>query len=236
MRLLLCSFAFLLVAHTAWAADQLVTSVQTPGGDPVPYVLTTSSEARPTYAVILMPGGAGRLSPRMQGDKLVLAAAGNFLIRSRAIFAEGPFVAASTDATTSPDRILAIVADLERRYPGIATYVIGTSRSTETTMALSRPLDGRVAGFVHTSSMNAIASLDPRKLKSRHLIVLHKQDACRVTKPSAGMGSHNNYGTELIEIEGGKATGDDCEASSHHGYNGVERLTIEKIKGWIRAF
>jgi hypothetical protein len=217
------------VAGSAWAADELAS-----GGGSVPYLLTTSGSP-PSYAVILMPGGPGILDPRVSNGKLTFRAGGNFLIRSRALFATGPFVAASTDATTSADRILAIVGDLQRRFGPLQVYVIGTSRSTDSTMALSAPLDGKVAGFVHTSSMSAIASFDPRKFRSRHLIVLHRMDACRVTRPSAGEASHRNYGTELIEVEGGKSTGDDCEAFAHHGYNGIERETVDKIKAWIAA-
>ena len=102
-------------------------------------------------------------------------------------------------------------------------------------MALARPLDGKVAGFVHSSSMNAISSFDPHGLKSRHLIVIHRKDACTATKPSGGAASNRSYGTELIEMDGGSSTGDDCEAYAHHGYNGIERQTVEKIKQWIVA-
>lgn len=216
-----------------WAADELAVATSADGSS-LPYLLTTGG-ARPTYAVILMPGGAGILEPRLMNGKLAFRAGGNFLIRSRALFASGPFVAASTDATTSPDRILVIVADLQKRFGPLKVYVIGTSRSTESTMALAAPLDGKVAGFVHTSSMSAIGSFDPRKLTSRHLIVLHRMDACRVTRPSAGEASHRSYGTELIEMEGGKSTGDDCEAFAYHGYNGIEAETVGKIKAWIAA-
>src|SRR5260221_7243210 len=113
-----------------------------------------------------MPGGKGVVSPRMMDGKLVFSGGGNFLIRSRELFADGRFVVVSTDATSTPDRMLAIVRDLEARYGKIPVYVIGTSRSTEATVALARSLDGMVAGFVHTSSMNGIAGFDPRGLKS----------------------------------------------------------------------
>lgn len=217
----------------AWAADELAVAVSADGSS-LPYLLTTGG-TRPTYAVILMPGGPGILEPRMMNGKLAFRGGGNFLIRSRALFASGPLVVASTDATTSPDRILAIAGDLQKRFGPLKVYVVGTSRSTESTMALSAPLDGKVAGFVHTSSMNAIGSFDARKLKSRHLIVLHRMDACRVTRPAAGETSHHSYGTELIEMEGGKSTGDDCEAYAYHGYNGIEAQTVDRIKGWIVA-
>jgi len=235
MKRLFCGLLILLFSHAAWAGDELASGKMADGTS-VAYVLTTTSGAAPAYAVILMPGGKGIMSPRIDNNgKLVFAFGGNFLIRSRAIFAEGPFVAASTDATSTPDRILAIVADLQRRYPGVKVYVVGTSRSTDATMALARPLDGKVAGFVHSSSMNGIASFDPRGLKSRHLIVIHRKDACTVTKPSNGAASNRSYGTELIEMDGGKSTGDDCEAYAHHGYNGIERETVDKIKAWIVA-
>lgn len=197
--------------------------------------MLTTGGGTPAYAVILMPGGRGILAPSLQNGRVTFQMGGNFLIRSRALFATGPFVSASTDATTSPDRILAIVGDLQKRYGAIKVYVVGTSRSTESTMALAAPLDGKVAGFVHSSSMSAIATFDMRKFRSRHLIVLHKLDACRVTRPSAGEASHKSYGTELIAMEGGKSTGDDCEAFAYHGYNGIERETVEKIKAWISA-
>ena len=224
MQRLFCGLFLLLFSHAGWAADQSASG-KTADGSSVAYLLTTTSSQAPSYAVILMPGGKGIMSPQN----------GNFLIRSRAIFAEGPFVAASTDATSKPDRIMAIVSDLQRRYPGVKVYVIGTSRSTEATTALARPLDGKVAGFVHSSSMNPIASFDPRGLKSRQLIVIHKKDACTATKPSNGAAASRSYGIELIEMDGGKSTGDDCEAYAYHGYNGIERQTIEKIKAWIMA-
>lgn len=222
------------LARPGWARDELVSTAVTSGGETVPYILTTK-DGTPAYAVILMPGGKGVLNPRMEGGKLVFAFGGNFLIRSRELFADGRFVAASTDATSTPARILAIVQDLQRRYGRIAVYVIGTSRSTEATMALSAPLDGQVAGFVHTSSMTGISGFDTRRFSSRHLIVWHRMDACRVTKPSASAGAGASYGTATIEMDGGTSVGDDCEGRAHHGYNGIEAETVARIKAWITA-
>ena len=106
-------------------------SVRSADAGAVAYVLTTGG-GTPAYAVILMPGGNGILDPRMNNNgQLTMRAGGNFLIRSRALFAAGPFVAASTDATTSPERILAIAGDLQKRFGPLKVYVVGTSRSTE---------------------------------------------------------------------------------------------------------
>ncbi|HYX04666.1 MAG TPA: hypothetical protein VE963_21425, partial [Reyranella sp.] len=89
-RLLVWLLAFACAVPSAWAADELVTSARTSGGETVPYVLTTKP-GTPAYAVILMPGGKGVLNPRLQGGRLVLAAAGNFIIRARELFADGRF-------------------------------------------------------------------------------------------------------------------------------------------------
>lgn len=231
-RFALALVGLLLAASTVRAEDTLVFARQASGED-VPYILTTKDGNRPTHALVLMPGGSGQLNPRMQNGKLAFGFGGNFLIRSRVIFAGGRFVTASSDASSSVPRMLAIVEDLERRWPGIQTYIAGTSRSTLVTMSLSQPLDGRVAGFIHSSSMNPIASFDTRKFRSRHLVVTHKGDVCRATRADSSEANHRAYGTPIIVMEGGKSVGEECEAYSHHGYNGIERATVERIKAWI---
>lgn len=230
-RRLLLAAALVALASPAMANDELA-SVRTADGMGFNYLLT-SRPGPPRYAVILMPGGQGILDPRRESGRLAISMGGNFLIRSRGLFADGTFVAASTDATTTVGRILAIVEDLERRHGALAVYVIGTSRSTEATMKLAAPLDGRVAGFVHTSPTNSIANLDPRRYRSRHLLVYHRGDACRASRPSASAASAARYGTETIEMEGGTSVGDDCEARAYHGFHGIERETVDRIKAWI---
>jgi hypothetical protein len=233
MKALIAALGFLITTtSTGFAADELVAVT---GGETFNYILATRSPGAIAYGVILMPGGPGRVNPHMEGSKLVLAGSGNFLIRSREIFADQRFVAASTDATSSPERIQAIMGDLRKRYGNLAIYVIGTSKSTISSMSLAKSLDGQAAGFIHTSSMSAISSFDTRASKSRNLIVLHKMDACRVTNPSAGISAHNKYGIDLIEMDGGKSSGDDCEAYAYHGYSGIEQDTVARIKAWIAA-
>ena len=58
VRRLLCGVLLLLAAAAgpAWAADELVTSAHTAGGEAISYILTTKP-GTPAYAVILMPGG-----------------------------------------------------------------------------------------------------------------------------------------------------------------------------------
>jgi hypothetical protein len=230
LALLLAAFAF-----PAAAMDDRVVTAKVPfDGEPMRYVLTSEGTA-PKYAVLLMPGGAGRINLPEQDQPVGIKLHDNFLIRSRTLFADARVVAASFALTDAPRKIMAYVADLEQRFGKLKVYVVGTSASTVATMALARPLDGQVAGFVHTSSMNAISGFDTRGLKSRHLIVAHHADACRYSRPTSGQANASKYGTDLILIDGGKSIGDECEPWAAHGYYKVEQETVDRIKAWILA-
>lgn len=233
---LLIGFGCLVAAARAdnRVRDQLITSAHYPSGETVPYLLTGQRAVPPKYVVILMPGGSGRLEPEMRDGKLIFKARGNFLIRSRALFVDAGMVVIATDSSGSPERMGAITEDVNQRFPGAKVYVIGTSRSTLSTMQLAQRMDGKVAGFVHTASMDGIASFDTRPLKSRQLIVHHRNDACFVTNYGSASYNHAQFGTDFITMEGGISQGDACEAFAHHGFNGIEKETVQKIKDWIR--
>jgi len=228
----------LLIAQICFAAapaDMYVDSAHYDDGDKIPYLLTTAGSATPKYVLVLMPGGAGLMNIRKSEDgSIQFDFSSNFLIRSRTTIADGEFAAISLDADRSPKRMRAVVADLKAKYPSAQIYIVGTSKSTIATIYLSENMDGEVAGFIHTASMAAIGGLDTRKSKSRNLIVTHKNDGCRLTPPSSSIENHDTYGTDLIVIEGGIAEGDPCLAMGHHGFNGVETETIQKIKNWIK--
>lgn len=47
--------------------DQLIQTAKYESGEVVPYILTEVDLKTPKYALILMPGGNGNISPYMQG-------------------------------------------------------------------------------------------------------------------------------------------------------------------------
>jgi hypothetical protein len=183
-----------------------------------------------------MPGGNGIMNIQKNLDgSIYFQSGGNFLIRSRAIFADDEFSTVSIDGDRSVKRMRAVISDLKSKYPSAKIYIVGTSRSTLATIYLAENIDGEVTGFIHTSSMASIGGLDSRKSKSRNLIVTHKYDGCRSTPSSSSIENHESYGTDLIVVEGGFSEGDPCQPMGHHGYNGIETETIQKIKNWIKA-
>ncbi|NBV00789.1 MAG: hypothetical protein EBS31_04975 [Burkholderiaceae bacterium] len=100
-------------------------------------------------------------------------------------------------------------------------------------MELARKMDGEIVAFVHTASMNSIASFDPRSLKSKHLLVHHLQDACHLTGYYSAKRHHERYETPLITMQGGWSEGDPCLAAAYHGFKGIEVETVNKIRQWL---
>lgn len=229
----LVALASVLCGATARAAEDLVTTALNPNGDPIPYILNTAGP-NPKYLIILFPGGSGDMNIRMEGGRLRYGLFGNFLIRSRPQFVDGDFATVSTNSTGSEPRIQALLDDLKRRFPDAKVYLAGTSNGTIYTMGLAGYLQDKVAGMIHSSSRAQIYFFNAKAYRNRHLVIHHANDWCRVTPYSAALRSHEAYGNEFITMEGGISTGAECEAYAHHGFNGIEKETVDAIKQWIR--
>ena len=223
----------LLVSSLCRAGEELILTAEQAGGGTVPYILN-STNATPRYVVILFPGGTGQVNPRIVNGELVYGFQGNFLVRSRPLIVDDEFATVTTNSSDEEERIQAVLDDLKRRFPAAKVYLMGTSRGTSSTMQLAGYLSERIAGEIHTSSMSEIQSFDSRRYKNRHLIVHHKRDTCRATPFFAAESAQQRFGTDFIAMDGGKSVGHPCEAFAYHGYNGIERETIEAIKKWIR--
>ena len=232
--LIISCFVIPLCLAQGTSNDQLIHTAKYASGEVVPYILTEINLQRPKYAVILMPGGNGNVSPYMQDGKLVFQLAGNFLIRSRDLFADSETIVVSTDSTGSAERVKAILDDLKTRYQNLDVYIIGTSKGTYSTMQLGLRMDGQVQGFVHTASMSSISGYDTTKLMSRHLLVHHVQDGCSLTSYSGAKANHDKYGTTLISVDGGDSYGDPCLAQAYHGFKNIEKNVVSQIKVWIK--
>jgi len=231
-----CFAALLIVLSCPIFAKDFYREAHYADGDVIPEIWTIADgTVAPKYALIMMPGGNG-IMDITQGDdgNPRFKMGGNFLIRSRALFADSQTVIISVDKWRSEKRMRAIVAGITAQYPTIQIYIIGTSRSTQVTTDLAQSMDGKVAGFIHTSSMPQVQGIDGPHLKSRNLIVSHENEGCKTTPRYASVDAHERYGTQLITITGGISEGDPCGAYAYHGYNGVEKETVEKIKQWIK--
>ena len=215
------------------AGEDLVTTAQEKNGESVPYVLSYRNLS-PSYVLILFPGGDGIVDPHMEGGELVYSKKKNFLLRARTFFVDDEFVTVSTDSSPDEERIQAIIDDLKKRFPSARIYLIGTSKGTFDTMHLAEYLSDKIAGEVHTSSLSSMASFNAKRFANRQLVVHHRNDSCKATPFSGAESAHERYGNDFIAMEGGISVGDPCQPFAHHGYNGIERETVDAIKKWIK--
>ena len=229
---------FISISTTIYASESIdvyVDSAHFDDGDKIPYVFTPSRIMPPKYVLIMMPGGNGTMGIQKNEDGTpFFNGKSNFLIASRALLSDNDIATISIDRGRSLSRMRAVIADVKSKYPQVKIYIAGTSLSTTETIYQSENMDGEVAGFIHTSSVSSIGGLDTRKSKSRNLIVVHKYDGCRNTPPSSGISSHEDYGTDLIVMEGGFNEGDICGPATYHGYNGIRNEVTAKIREWIK--
>ena len=208
-------------------------------------------------AVVLFAGGNGSVQIFPNGS---IKREGNFLVRTRQLFADQGLLVAVIDTPSDRDRapylagfrqtpehaadVKAVIAWL-RSKANLPVWLAGTSRGTQSVGYVATELAGGGGpdGIVLTSTI----LLDPRgrpvpampleKIKIPVLVVHHEQDECRVTPFGevqtlmAKLG--NSPRKELLTFKGGQSTGDLCEAFAYHGYNGIEAEVVQKIAAWI---
>ncbi|MGZ3254005.1 MAG: hypothetical protein ACXU7D_06815, partial [Burkholderiaceae bacterium] len=156
-RQLLILATMLFATQFCHAAEELITTAQSKNGDTVPYILNYKN-LTPKYVVILFPGGNGNMDPHMEDGKLAYAFKGNFVIRTRKFIVDDEFATVATNSTQSAERIQVILDDLKSRFPSAKIYLMGTSKGTHDTIALAGYLSDRIAGEIHTSSLQNIST------------------------------------------------------------------------------
>jgi hypothetical protein len=242
---------FVLASAAASAADRLVT-IDTRPGVRVDYWEMPRDGAKAT--VVLLPGGEGGI-----GYKDGAPTSGNFLVRSRDLFAAQGFnvaiVGKPSDrsdldgffrASAAHVEDLRVVIERLRRDLGQPVWLVGTSRGTISAAAAAIALDpSLIAGIVLTSSVTQGARASPvpglalGEIRVPVLVVHHRRDECRSSAPQDAPYIVSRLTQapvkKLIMLDGGSgARGDPCEPWHWHGYIGMEREAVEAIADWIR--
>jgi Serine aminopeptidase, S33 len=257
MRLLIILVTWLISCVTA-VAQEMVTLPTRPNVTQS-YFLT--SRPKNLQAIgILFPGSGGLINLRTENGQAKFSQ-GNFLVRSRVEFVKRGVAAAIVDAPSDQQGgwgmtdefrlgdqhltdISAVIEDLEKRFPGVPLFLLGTSRGTTSAAALGARLGQRVAGVVLTSTVFRPA---PRKSKEPGpglskfefatvriplLFVHHVSDQCELTLYSDAARLSEKY--PLISVFGGSPPqSGPCDAFSQHGYLGKESETVEQIVNWM---
>lgn len=217
--------------------------------------------ASPKASVILFTGGQGGLQITAGGS--LLSGGGNFLVRSRQLFADAglavavidapsdrlspPFLAGQRQKPEHTADVLAVIAWL-RQQVAAPVWLVGTSRGTQSAAWVATeasPAQGGPDGLVLTSTIltdsggRPVPNLPLEKLGIPVLVVHHAQDGCKNCAASDLPRLTNKLSktpkTELITFNGGQNVGDPCEARAYHGFNGIEPEVVGRITGWMLA-
>jgi len=254
----LFQLGLLVFSSQLWAQTQRVVDIPTRTG--VTQRMLVLAPESPKAAVVLLAGGHGGLQISLSGG--IKWGEGNFLVRTRKLFASKGLMVAVVDAPSDrqnspylggfrqrPDHvpdIRAVIAWLKQQA-SIPVWLVGTSRGTQSTAFIATqlaPADGGPDGIVLTSTIltekppnRPVPEMPLRRIQVPALIVHHKKDGCELCKYSDLPRLMDKLTAaprkELITVEGGRDEGDPCEAMAYHGYNGKEQEVVTKIAEWI---
>jgi predicted alpha/beta-hydrolase family hydrolase len=215
----------------------------------------------PIASVILFAGGSGYLHLQSDGS----LSNGNFLVRSRALFADqGVRVAVFEVPSHKSDSFgllggyrrskdhakdVEIVIDYLMTKGNQPVWLIGTSRgSPSASNAAARLADkNKVGGLVLTSSLSVVnakgTNVFETNLKAINVpayIASHKGDGCHVTPPfhvkTIARKLTHSPKVETALFEGGDdPSGRACGAQSEHGFIGIEKEVVTAIVDFIKS-
>jgi len=258
MKRMLACLLWALSFQLAFAAEP--QTVEIPARPGVTQRFVFIAPEHPAAAIVLFAGGSGWINIEADGR---IKRQGNFLVRSRQLFADQGLMVAVVDAPSdrqgepylsgfrqTPQHVTDIKAVIAwlRQKAKVPVWLVGTSRGTQSAAYVATQLAGSDTGpdgLVLTSTIlvdhkgRAVPEMELDRLRIPTLVVHHKEDGCRACPYSDVPGLMNRLSStprkELLSIEGGAAEGDPCEARGYHGYNGIEREVVAKIAAWILA-
>ena len=257
----LIGIAALALSCTAQAQPQpQPTVVDLPTRPGVTQRMLVITAPEPQASVVLLAGGHGGLQLFQNGS--FKWGEGNFLVRSRQLFADKGLMAVVVDAPS--DRLRAPflngfrqteehAADLKatiawaRATAKVPVWLVGTSRGTQSAAYAATVLQGADApdGVVLTATILAddkqrpVPAMPLEQIKVPVLVVHHQQDGCSYCAyseiPNLMAKLAHTPRSHLITATGGKNQGDACAAFAYHGFNGLEADVVGQMADWILA-
>jgi pimeloyl-ACP methyl ester carboxylesterase len=211
-------------AGPAHAASANLVSIQTPRGTQQAFILVTPSQ-KPVASVILFAGGDGALG--LTGAASMKWGAGNFLVRTRNMFAARGLQVAVVDAPSdhkdgmnaifrmSPahSRDIEAVAAHLKKQADVPVWLVGTSMGTFS--AAGGAIGAKnVSGLVLTSTItradpdwkiarshrDGVASMALSQIAMPVLIASHRKDRCAFT-PAADASKLKGRLTKASKVE-----------------------------------
>lgn len=211
-----------------------------------------------THSVILFAGGKGKLNI----DEGGIGDEGNFLVRTRDLFASQGMVVAVVDKPSDKKKLFkfrttkkhakdikVVIKFLRKRHPGNPLWLVGTSRGTISVANIAARFQGKAKpdGIVLTSSVtkkskknrDSLDDIDLSAITVPTYIVHHKDDDCNVTPYDGAEALMDELSSvdvkEFKAFSGGDTKGNPCKGKSYHGFLDIEKKVVKSIADWIKA-
>jgi pimeloyl-ACP methyl ester carboxylesterase len=219
-------------------------------------VLFVAPASAPVAAVVMFPGGDGRIDVLGSG---VILRSGNFLIRTQDKWLARGLLFVAVDAAAgragargdrigpANQRAIAEIVRLVRQRTKAPIWLVGTSAGAPAALAGAASLPpGAIRGVVISSAVtranqhDAVFDVALAAVKVPVLIQVNRDDACRATPPAdairikAALTSAPRV--EVLEYSGGDPPrSGPCEAFARHGFLGIEDQVVNGAANWIAA-
>jgi alpha-beta hydrolase superfamily lysophospholipase len=217
-------------------------------------VLFVAPPSPPVAAVVMFPGGDGRIGISATGS---IARPANFLIRTEANWLAHGFLFVAVDAAdgragTRGDRVgpanLRAIAEIVRAVRQRTTapiWLLGTSAGAPAAMAGAASLPpGAIRGVVVSSPVTMSGSRDSvfdvplAQVSVPVLIQIHHDDGCRLSPPiNAPRFKAALTSARAVEVQefsgGGFPRSQPCEPYAQHGFIGLEDQVVNASAAWI---
>ncbi len=246
-------------ARTALPDEQL-WRVALPNRVQIDVLVGRPSEKQPKAAIILMPGGDGRLKFNNFAQPSRLK--NNFLVRSRDALRRAGYVTALLDAPsdrlkqpgllagyraskTHVTRDIAPIVLRLRATFDAPVFIIGISRGAVSAANAARRLGAELAGAALLSALTlpnrkgaTINNVMLDKITIPTLFIHHVSDRCPVTPLHGARASFETMqGTKAAvrwaTVTGGTDGSPACKGKSHHGFWRAEGQALGHVKFWL---
>lgn len=242
-------------------AGELVSIPSRTGGTQSIYIddnsSASSTAASPQWVVVLFAGDDGAVHLKDSGPARMQ---GNFVIRSRAYWNTVGMVPVVFDAPSDyasgmddPFRlgeahlqdVAAAVDVLRKKYPSAKIALVGTSRGTISVGSILKRNPHLADAYVLTSPVTiagrggpGLAGVSWEHGAARTLVVSNRGDGCVVSPFWSAQKMANENGFDFIAVSsdaGDTRMPGACQASSPHGYLGIETQVLAAISGWLNG-
>ncbi len=234
------------------ALDERVVTLTLPGG--TRQRVLYAAPPRPRASIVMLPGGAGDVGLRRDGDVLH---GDNFVVRTQALWVQRGYAVLIPDTVdrenlrglrSAPD-YAAVVLDLVRfahqQAPG-PVFLLGTSQGSIAAMnGAAHAGPGEIAGVVLTESVSRLGasgetvfSASPQAVRAPALVVANQDDRCDVAPPQDApriAAAMTRAAVQVLSVAGGvERSRKPCGSLSPHGYYGMEPDVVGRIDAWMR--